>query len=490
MSRSDERLEFRGGSVAGVLPLAIFILGTLALVIFGEPVVEGMIIASMAGISLTMLLARDVGSYCERIFSLRANRVATVAVVCWLWAGAFSQMLGESGLVEAMVWMGGQVELTGAVFVVGTFLASAVFAVSVGTGLGTVVGFTAVMLPAGIVLGAHPAAVMGAIFSGAAFGDNLAPISDTTIVSAATQETDVGGVVRSRLKYVAVAGGASVVLFLLFGGGEGVLDPAEAEALMADTADPAGLPMLIPAIIVFAVAVLGGHFLLALTAGIGSALVVGPAFGIFPISDVFHLTPEGEVAGSAVEGAMALLPIAILTLLLVTTIGIMAASGFLERLMDGLERAVGATIRGIEGIIVGIISIANLCVSVNTVALVTAGPLNNVLRKRHRLHAYRSANLQDTISCSFPYMLPWSATMVAAWGIQASISEVYDFVEVIPWSDVWYYIFYWLVLFPFLIVAVITGFGREMDEPPREDPAEPDPEDPEAVPAGTGVSEA
>lgn len=49
------------------------------------------------------------------------------------------------------------------------------------------------MYPAGIVLGANPAAVMGAIISGAAFGDNVSPVSDTTIVSAATQETDVGG---------------------------------------------------------------------------------------------------------------------------------------------------------------------------------------------------------------------------------------------------------------------------------------------------------
>ena len=462
MTEPGERLEFRGGPVTGALPLAVFILGTAALVIFGEPVVEGMIIASMAGISAAMLLARDVRAYCERIFGLMANRIATVAVVCWLWAGAFSQMLGESGLVEGIVWMGQHVELTGAAFVVGTFLASAVFAVSVGTGLGTVVGFTAVMLPAGIVLGAHPAAVMGAIFSGAAFGDNLAPVSDTTIVSAATQEADVGGVVRSRLRYVAVAGGASVLLFLVFGGGEGVLDPAEAEALMADTADPAGLPMLIPAAIVFGVAVSGGHFLVALTAGIASALVVGPALGIFPLGDAFHLTEDGEVAGSIVEGAMALLPIAILTLLLVTTIGVMAASGFLERMMEALERAAGATIRGVEAIIVGTISLANLCVSVNTVAVVTAGPLNNILRKRHRLHAYRSANLQDTISCSFPYMLPWSATMVAAWGIQESISATYDFVEVIPWSEVWYFIFYGLVLFPFMIVAVITGFGRRM----------------------------
>ncbi|MCH8874037.1 hypothetical protein IH824_14915, partial [candidate division KSB1 bacterium] len=193
----QKRIEFRGGPILSVLPLAIFILCTLLLVIFGAPAVEGMILAAMLGISIGMLFARDFAGYSERIFSLMANRTSTVAVVCWLWAGAFSGILAGSGLVEAIVWVGWKLNLNGAWFTLTVFISSALFATSVGTGLGTIVGFTAVMYPAGIVLGANPAALLGAIFSGAAFGDNLAPISDTTIVSAATQETDVGGVVRA-----------------------------------------------------------------------------------------------------------------------------------------------------------------------------------------------------------------------------------------------------------------------------------------------------
>ena len=58
-----------------------------------------------------------------------------------------------------------------------------------------------------------PAFLAGAIVSGAIFGDNLAPISDTTIISAGTQEytkkkghAEVGGAVASRFKYSFVAG--------------------------------------------------------------------------------------------------------------------------------------------------------------------------------------------------------------------------------------------------------------------------------------------
>jgi len=159
-------------------------------------------------------------------------RTSTVAVVCWLWAGAFSGILAGSGLVEAIVWVGWKLNLNGAWFTLTVFISSALFATSVGTGLGTIVGFTAVMYPAGIVLGANPAALLGAIFSGAAFGDNLAPISDTTIVSAATQETDVGGVVRSRLKYVLIASAISAVLFVIFGGGQFMMMEYKSESPM------------------------------------------------------------------------------------------------------------------------------------------------------------------------------------------------------------------------------------------------------------------
>lgn len=460
MTQPSKLIVFRGGPYFSVLPLVVFVLATLALVIRGAAVVEGMIMAAMLGISVGLIFARNVADYSERVFSLMANRTATVAVVCWLWAGAFSGILADSGLVEAIVWLGWKLSLSGAAFTLAVFISSALFATSVGSGLGTIVGFTAVTYPAGIILGANPAMLMGAIFSGAAFGDNLAPVSDTTIVSAATQETDLGGVVRSRLKYVLIAAAISALLFLTFGGGGSALSPAEAGRLLAATADPTGLPMLIPAIIVFVVAVSGFHFLAALTAGIAAAIVIGPLFGVFPLERVFHFTIDGSVAGSAVGGAVALLPTAVLTLLLVTAIGIMEAGGFLEKFIAWLERAIAHTVRGTEIAIIALITFTNLCVSVNTVAMITAGPLANILRKRHKIHPYRSANLLDTVSCSFPYVLPYSATIVAASAIQREVAERYAFAEILPWAQEASFFFYGIVLFPLMIIAAITGFGR------------------------------
>ena len=110
--------------------------------------------------------------------------------------------------------------------------------------------------------------------------------------------------------------------------------------LLEEFADPTALPMLIPAAIVFIVAVSGRHFLAALTAGIIAAIIIGPLTGVFSLEVVFNFTSDGSVGGSAVDGAIGLLPTSILTLLLVTSIGIMKAGGFLDLLITWLEKVI------------------------------------------------------------------------------------------------------------------------------------------------------
>ncbi|SVD45421.1 uncharacterized protein METZ01_LOCUS398275, partial [marine metagenome] len=51
MTTSGKRLVFRGGKWGSVVPLAVFLVFTLALVIAGAPKEEGMIIGAMIGLS-------------------------------------------------------------------------------------------------------------------------------------------------------------------------------------------------------------------------------------------------------------------------------------------------------------------------------------------------------------------------------------------------------------------------------------------------------
>ncbi|MCH7924562.1 MAG: hypothetical protein IIC51_03415, partial [Planctomycetes bacterium] len=96
------------------------------------------------------------------------------------------------------------------------------------------------------------------------------------------------------------------------------------------------------------IAIRGFHFLAALTVGIAASIIMGPLVGVFTLADVFHVTVDGNVAGSVVDGAIALVPISILSLLLVTAFNLMQAGGFLAWLLEWLERRITHTVRGTE----------------------------------------------------------------------------------------------------------------------------------------------
>lgn len=73
-----------------------------------------------------------------------------------------------------------------------------------------------VMIPLAVGMGCNVNLICGALLAGSCFGDNLAPISDTTIASSLSQEVDVMKVVKSRLKYAVIAGGAASVGYIVF----------------------------------------------------------------------------------------------------------------------------------------------------------------------------------------------------------------------------------------------------------------------------------
>ena len=182
----EPSLRFFGGRLGAAVPLMFFVVWAISISVAGAPSEYGLILGMIGGLTIGMLLCRSAwAEYANAIFAGMANPVATVTIVAWFWAGMFAQVLRTGGLVDGLVWLGGISNATGGVFVGVTFVLAAVFASAVGTGYGTTVAFCTLMYPAGLVMGAEPIWLFAAILSGAAFGDNLAPVSDTTVVSGA-----------------------------------------------------------------------------------------------------------------------------------------------------------------------------------------------------------------------------------------------------------------------------------------------------------------
>jgi len=193
-------IRFYGGKAVSAVPVLFFIAWAIVQSgVLGIGDTAGLIVGMLLGLILGMLLVRgNWADYAEAVVEGMAQKVAVTAIVAWLWAGMFAATLQVGGFVDGLGWLAEVSGMGPAVFPAVTFLLAALLATGIGTGYGTVIAFVALFFPAGVVLGADPLLMFGAILSGAVFGDNLAPVSDTTIVSAVTQDSDVGGVVASR----------------------------------------------------------------------------------------------------------------------------------------------------------------------------------------------------------------------------------------------------------------------------------------------------
>jgi Na+/H+ antiporter NhaC len=460
-------LQFRGGKVASALPLVFFVVWAIAICVAGAPDENGLILGATLGITVGMFLCKDRWwTYAEEIMAGMANKIATVTIMAWFWAGMFAQVLRAGGLVDGLVWLGGASNATGGVFVGATFILAATFASAVGTGYGTTVAFTTLMYPAGLIMGADAVWLFAAILSGAAFGDNLAPVSDTTVVSATTQETDIPGVVRSRFKYAIIAAVPALVIFTIMGGGGAAVDPAQAERILAETANPRGLVLLVPFALVIFLALRGNHILVTLTWGIVSAIALGFAFKLFQIADVIVLDTEQKLVGGAlVQGITGYLSMAILVLLIVAGGHIMRLGGAMDAVVEGLARMAGKSVARAETAMWSIIFALNAFITINTAAEITAAPVISQLGKRFKLHPYRRANFLDAVSSALGYIFPWGGGVLIGYQTIRVLQGQYDFVTPVSPTQVWPFVLHGWFLALVMLIAAISGFGRRYEGP-------------------------
>jgi Na+/H+ antiporter NhaC len=464
---SPELLRFRGGKLASAVPLLFFIVWAITICVGGTPDEQGLILGAVIGITLGMFLCRDGwGNYAQEVMQGMANPIAAVTIVAWFWAGMFAQVLRAGGLVDGLAWLGSVSGASGGIFVGATFLLAATFSSAVGTGYGTTVAFCTLMYPAGLVLGADPVWLFAAILSGAAFGDNLAPVSDTTVVSATTQETDIPGVVRSRFKYALAAGIPALILLTVFGGG-GVQDAAQAAAVLGDGGgSPEGLILLLPFALVIFLALRGNHILVSLTWGILAAIGLGLPTGLLAPEAILFFDHEAKtVNGALVDGIAGYLAMSILILLIVAGSHLMKRGGAMDALVERLAGFARDSVARAETMIWCIVFSLNAFITINTAAEITAAPVVSQLGKRFKLHPYRRANFLDAVTSALGYIFPWGGGVLIGHQTIRNLQEQYAFVQPVSPTEVWPYVLHGWFLAGVMLIAALTGFGRTYEAP-------------------------
>lgn len=475
----SKRLEFYGGPWVSFLPFVVFLGMIITTTFVWGSISDGALwVPAFSALLIPFFFAKDKRHYADALVGGMASREAIIPVVCWIFAGVFSRILRMSGLADGVAGVAANLGVDSTVFVVITFIASAIFATASGTGFGTIAAGMGVLYPAGIALGASPGLIAGAIISGGAFGDNLAPVSDTTICSATSQEVDVPGVVRSRLKYALVAGAITIVCIVVAGmmtGGEGVATSGAYEY------NKATLFMFVPVVITIIIAIKTGDIIIATTIGIVIGAATGCVAGLFDFITVDAVDPQvpailsvsGEGLDRVVDGVIytgiaSMLQVCILALLLFGSIAIMREGQGDLRLLHALGK-VAKTPFSAEITISLMIIILSSLMGLNAPAILAVGAsFAKPLSKQHGISPYRTANLMDGQSNTFVYCLPWTPAMIYTLGFAADGANPITAFDVIPFS------FYCFAMLGVMIVSIFLGIGRKdlMDKLPAEQRAE------------------
>lgn len=465
-----KKLEFRGGAAMSLIPFIFFIVITIVLSFANFQDINMMVGAGVVGLLIGMIFCKNVGDYWDVILTGLGSKVAMTAVMLWLVVGIYGSILKSGHIVEGLVWLSVKLGVTGSVFTVAAFIFAALFAVATGSGFGTISTMSFILYPAGILLGANPAVLAGAILSGAAFGDNFAPVSDTTIIAATSQEytykegtAEIGGTVKARFKYVVVAGAIAIVLFAIFGGSGSALETNEAQALLAEYQMPLGLLLLIPTLVVIIMAIRGINIFACLGTGIVLATVIGLAAGLFDFSAIVAIE-DGSISGAISGGVAGMFNVSILLMVVVSMGNLLIASGCMESVVTWLNNSVIKTETGAEIALFCLSTIFGILIAaINTIANICVAPFINAIGKKNGLHPHRRANILATTICSFPFFLPYGGCVLLLLGGVSSMMDTYTFLPQLGASDMMFTAFYSWAIWIVMLVCCITGIGRTFE---------------------------
>ena len=113
--------------------------------------------------------------------------------------------------------------------------------------------------------------------------------------------------------------------------------------------------------------------------------------------------------------------------------------------------------------IVSLVSLADIAVANNTVAIIIAGPIAKNMCKEYKIDPRRSASLLDTFACIFQGLIPYSAQVLIAAGFSKGTIAPF---EIMP------FLWYQFILLAFAVVSIFIPYAHpqgqwdyEKDEP-------------------------
>lgn len=421
------------GNPWALLPVGIFLLVYLgAGIVFHDFYSMPAIVAFLIALFVAFLQNPKL-CFQEKMYQIAVDlgneNIITMCLI-FLVAGAFSGAVTAAGGVDSTVNLGLSI-LPGNLAVVGLFLIGCFISLSMGTSVGTISALAPIAIGVSEKTGYGMALCLGAVVSGAMFGDNLSVISDTTIAATKTQGCQMQDKFRTNFKVVLPA--AIVTGILLF-----ALASRSSYTIEGDLSY--NLFQVLPYLVVLIGALLGRNVFGVLVTGIVLSLIAGLATG--NISGIEIFTSMGS-------GVTAMYDITVISIVVSCIGSLVKAGGGITWILNFIHRKMrsrkGAQF-GIAALAVGVdVTTAN-----NTIAIIMAAPIAKEISEEYGIESRVTASILDIFASVVQGLLPYGAQLLYASAATASAAVPLSSFQIVP------YTFYPMLM---LVCAVIWILG-------------------------------
>ena len=339
------------------------------------------------------------------------ENVLTMCLI-FLVAGAFSGAVSAAGGVDSTV----NLFLTflpskfavGGLFLIGCFIS-----LSMGSSCATIAALAPIAVGVSEATGFEVALCLGAVVSGAMFGDNLSMISDTTIAAVRTQGCEMKD--KFRMNFLVVLPAAVVTLLLLVAITPGVASDLEI--------GPYSVWKVIPYLVVLVGALIGLNVFGVLIAGTLLSLAVGIAAGAFPWTDLFNVT---------FSGISNMYDITVISIIVACISALVAHGGGIQAIIDFIHTRI-KTRKGAQLGIAALVAGVDIATANNTIAIVMAGPIARDISDEFALDPRRTASLLDIFASVVQGVLPYGAQLLYAVSGAAAMGYTLSSVQLLPY---------------------------------------------------------
>lgn len=471
MNSEKNKVEFFGGEMISFLPTLIYI-GIAMFLAFRYDFIsmKSVTVGGLVGIFGGFLLAKDRGKYWETLVSGIMQPGNAKLLFTFILMGCFTKLLSYGQIGQGFVWISQILNLNGGAVVLFIFLASMVLSMGSGTPITAIFAIVPILYPPGIILGANPAVLLGAIISGIFLGDDLAPSSQITATAASMQTHSITGksadpiaVIAGRAKYILLAGLISGIMFYIMGNGTKVL---QSNVSIDQLSNPKGLLMLIPLGILLLICIKTKNLLNGITFGILSGLIIGYASGLFGLTDIIHLQ-KGNIGGILFEGVYSMVDVIIGLMILYSMIQIMVRGEGIKKASNWLTKfKFVQSPTGAEGVIGISCMLANILLSsVPLPAILLIGSLVNDLGHKANLQSARRTYFLAGMMHNFTVIIPFSSIFVmSAMTMSQGLNQQYHFSNInIGAFDIFSNAYYLLIMTVIGLLWIFAGLGRKFE---------------------------